>query len=84
MIKNADKKLFVFYMFLVLTITLLAALIIIHVNDNVVKLTKENKEIKRELSHKEERISDLEKLNKSYEWQVEQVPYVIEMWCNGE
>lgn len=84
MIKNADKKLFVFYMFLVLTITLLAALIIIHVNDNVVKLTKENKEIKRELSHKEERISDLEKINKSYEWQVEQVPYVIEAWCSGE
>ena len=84
MLKKSTKRLFVFYMFLVLIITLSSALIIIHVNDNVVKLTKENKEIKRELSHKEERISDLEKLNKSYEWQVEQVPYVIEMWCNGE
>lgn len=33
-------------------------------------IEKENNELKQEI--------------KEYKWQIEQVPYVIESWCNGE
>lgn len=34
------------------------------------KLTKENNELKEELIN--------------FKWQLDQVPYIIESWCNGE
>ncbi len=52
--------------------------------EDLKKVRQENRELKREISQKEDKISDLEKLNESYEWQIEQVPYVIESWCKGE
>ncbi len=70
MLKKSTKRLFVFYMFLVLIITLSSALIIVHVNDKMVKLNKENEKLKKEIL--------------DYKWQIEQVPYVIEAWCSGE
>ena len=70
MLKKSTKRLFVFYMFLVLIITLSSALIIVHVNDKMVKLNKENEKLKKEIQ--------------DYKWQIEQVPYVIEAWCSGE
>lgn len=34
------------------------------------RITKENNELKEEIIN--------------YKWQLEQVPYIIESWCNGE
>ena len=45
---------------------------------------QENKELKRELVIKKDKISDLEKLSESYKWQLEQVPYIIEYGCNAK
>lgn len=52
--------------------------------EDLKKVKSENRDLKREIKRKEDKISDLEKLNESYEWQIEQVPYVIESWCKGE
>ena len=34
------------------------------------QIQKENNELKQEIT--------------DYKWQIEQVPYIIESWCNGE
>lgn len=62
--------LLIIYTFLILTVMLFAILIITHKNDEIVKLTKKNVELNQEII--------------DYKWQIEQVPYIIESWCNGE
>lgn len=62
--------LLIIYTFLILTVMLFAILIITYKNDEIVKLTKKNEELNQEII--------------DYKWQIEQVPYIIESWCNGE
>lgn len=62
--------LLIIYTFFILIVTLFAILIITHKNDKISELDKKNKELQQELI--------------DYKWQIEQVPYVIESWCNGE
>ena len=52
--------------------------------EDLKKVRQENRELKREVLQKEDKISDLEKLSESYKWQLEQVPYIIEYGCKGE
>lgn len=52
--------------------------------EDLKKVKSENKELKKDIASKEEKISDLEKLSESYKWQLEQVPYIIEYGCKGE
>ncbi len=52
--------------------------------EDLKKVKSENRDLKREISQKEDKISDLEKLSESYKWQLEQVPYIVEYGCNAK
>lgn len=67
---NQYKLLFCFYLTLVLSITSFSYSTIKQKNIEISRLKKSRKKL-------EERITN-------YEWQIEQVPYIIESWCNGE
>ncbi|MBQ9607824.1 MAG: hypothetical protein IJV15_00095 [Lachnospiraceae bacterium] len=65
-----ENKLFIFYLFLIVVITSASIIIITNKNRQITKLEKSNKELRQEVI--------------DYKWQIEQVPYIIESWCNGE
>lgn len=71
-VNNMKKEfeLFIFYLFLVIVITSVSIAIITDKNKQITKLEKNNKELQQEVI--------------DYKWQIEQVPYIIESWCNGE
>lgn len=43
----------------------------------IIIITVEAKNIEKENNKLKQEITD-------YKWQIEQVPYIIESWCNGE
>ena len=65
-----ENKLFIIYLFLIIVITTVSAATITNKNNEIIKLEKINKDLNEKI--------------KDYEWQIAQVPYVIESWCKGE
>lgn len=79
--KDYESGCIVFLMLICMIISMCAAC---NYAKDLKKVKSENKELKRELVIKKDKISDLEKLSESYKWQLEQVPYIIEYGCKGE
>ena len=80
-----DKNFMLFTMTFLFVFTLvLASIRIDSEGEKINKLKKENTKLKENISQSKIRISELEQLNESYKWQLEQVPYIIEYGCKGE
>lgn len=79
--KDLESGCIVFILLILWIITMCGAC---SYNEDLKKVKQENRELKREIAQKEDRISDLEKLSENYKWQLEQVPYIIEYGCKGE
>lgn len=63
------NKLILYYLFMTI-LGLIVGGIVAYKDTKIEELTKENNELKQKI--------------KDYKWQIEQVPYIIESWCNGE
>lgn len=80
-----DKNVMLFIMTFLFVFTLvLASIRMDSEGEKINKLEKENVKLKENISQSKTRISELEQLNESYKWQLEQVPYIIEYGCKGE
>ena len=80
-----DKNFMLFTMTFLFVFTLVLASIRMDTDtEKIKKVEKENIKLKENISQSKIRISELEQINKSYKWQLEQVPYIIEYGCKGE
>lgn len=80
-----DKNFILFTMTFLFVFTLVLASIRMDSDaKKIKKVEKENIKLKENISQSKIHINELEQLNESYKWQLEQVPYIIEYGCKGE